>query len=164
MSTSVPALYGLFLVTGGIKNVEAAFSYRNFNDAWTKPPVWDYDAAFYNFGVHPYMGGMWYLASRNRHGGIIESFAISAFGTFSFEYIIESFSQQPSINDLITTPLLGAALGEASYQLIKKMKSDHHLNLPEKICITFLDPVEVLSRGFRYKKLATDCKAVPKIE
>lgn len=155
--SSVTTLSGLFLVSGGLKNMEAMVSWRQFKSAWQKPPVMDYDAAFYNYGVHPYMGNIFYLASRDRGGRAASSFFVACITTVSFEYLIESFSQPPSINDLIVTPVLGSLLGECSYRLIRHMKADHRLNLAEKITYTLLDPAEVLRKGYKLPPVIKHC-------
>ena len=148
-ASSVTTLSGLYLYSGGVKNVKAMISWQQFKSAWQQPPVVDYDAAFYNYGVHPYMGNLFYLSSRNRGGSAASSFLVSAITAASFEYIIESFTQPPSINDLIITPVLGSILGECSFRVIRHMKADHHFNLLEKIGFTLLDPAEVLRHGYK---------------
>ena len=153
--TSYPALATVLLINGGFYQLRHSFYASGFVDAWTQPPVWDYDPFFYNFMVHPYLGSMLYLSSRNRQGNMIQSFAIATIGSFSFEYIFESFNQRPSINDLILTPLIGSAAGELIYRVEKRMKRDNRLILPEKIFITAFDPMYVLQCGFRYREMVS---------
>ena len=41
-----------------------------------------------------------------------------------FEYLVESWSERPSIQDLIVTPVVGSILGELIYLATKEMRKD----------------------------------------
>ncbi len=80
-------------------------------------PVWDKDDHFLNYVMHPYFGGVYYTAAR--HAGYDEwkSFMYSfTMSTFFWEYGVEAFAEVPSIQDIIVTPVFGAAVGEIMYQ------------------------------------------------
>ncbi|WP_087020009.1 DUF3943 domain-containing protein [Thaumasiovibrio subtropicus] len=80
-------------------------------------PVWDKDDHFLNYVMHPYFGGVYYTAAR--HAGYDEwkSFMYSfTMSTFFWEYGVEAFAEVPSIQDIIVTPIFGAAVGELMYQ------------------------------------------------
>ncbi len=80
-------------------------------------PVWDKDDHVLNYVMHPYFGGVYYTAAR--HAGYDEwkSFLYSfTMSTFFWEYGIEAFAEVPSIQDIIVTPVFGAAVGELMYK------------------------------------------------
>jgi len=129
---------------------------NRYKRTFTSPPVWDRDSISWNYGVHPIMGSFSYLAYRNRKAHWAEAFAGSAINSAIYEYIIAGGTQQPSINDMIVTPVLGSLLGEGIYRLKKQLLRDHHLNFIEKVAITVTDPFEVFYYGFNYHKL---CRA-----
>lgn len=79
-------------------------------------PVWDRDDHYLNYLMHPYFGGVYYTAARHAGYGQFESFLYSAvLSTFFWEYGVESFAEVPSWQDIIVTPLFGAAVGELMY-------------------------------------------------
>ena len=64
-----------------------------------------------NFLAHPLSGGAYFHAARSNNLSLGASMAY-AFGTsFVWEYVLE-FREKVSINDLITTPVAGIAIGE----------------------------------------------------
>ena len=56
--------------------------------------------------------------------------------------------ERPSIQDLITTPGTGIALGELFHHLTKKMRRDG-FTTGEKILVTLMNPSYVLNNGYR---------------
>lgn len=129
---------------------------KTYQKTFTMPPVWDKDSISWNYGVHPIMGSVSYLAYRNKGGHWAEAFAGAAINSAIYEYLIAGGTQRPSINDLIVTPVLGSLLGEGIYRLKKRMVSDHYLSFIEKVIITATDPFEALYYGFNYGKI---CRA-----
>ena len=94
---------------------------RELDNLWNKwqdniadGPTWDSDDDYLNYVMHPYFGGVYYTASRHagfdRYESLLYSFAMS---TFFWEYGVEAFTERPSSQDLIITPLFGALAGEA---------------------------------------------------
>jgi Domain of unknown function (DUF3943) len=121
----------------------------NFGRAYTTLPVWDGDIYFHNWIGHPYAGAFYYNMIRSQGGTIGQSFAFSAFQSVMWEYVLESWAEQPSIQDLISTPLIGAVVGELfhrwSMAIIKKGK----LNFGQKALVFFLNPSYVINNGYR---------------
>ena len=74
-------------------------------------PVWDKDHWGVNYLLHPYWGGGYYIRGRERGFSRRESFWIAALYSTVYEFGIESFLEQPSIQDIIVTPVAGAAVG-----------------------------------------------------
>ena len=69
---------------------------RQFQKAWTKPPVFDSDRAVVNFLGHPYAGMLYYLSQRNYGESPLYSFLFSALTSTGFEYFIESWGNSPA--------------------------------------------------------------------
>ena len=79
-------------------------------------PIWDEDEHYLNYIMHPYFGGVYYVAARHAGFDEFESFLYSfAMSTFFWEYGVEAFAEIPSIQDVIVTPLFGALAGELMY-------------------------------------------------
>ncbi|WP_261396610.1 DUF3943 domain-containing protein [Photobacterium rosenbergii] len=86
-------------------------------DNVSEGPVWDKDDHWLNYIMHPYFGGVYYTAARHSGFNEWESFLYSAtMSTFFWEYGVEAFAEVPSIQDIIVTPLFGAAVGEWMFQ------------------------------------------------
>lgn len=143
----------VYIKEDNLGNLARIYSLKTSKRTFTLPPVWDRDSISWNYGVHPVMGSFSYLAYRNKGGHWAEAFAGAAINSAIYEYLIAGGTQQPSINDLIVTPVLGSLLGEGFYQLKKKLLKDQHLNFIEKVVITVTDPFEVFYYGFNYRKL-----------
>jgi hypothetical protein len=77
--------------------------------------VWDNDMFLTNLFLHPYQGGMYYNAARTNGMNEGASWLYAVAGSLSWEYLFEC--ELPSLNDFISTPIGGFALGEMSYRL-----------------------------------------------
>jgi len=75
-------------------------------------PVIDEDKFYINYILHPYWGAAYYVRARERGYGRLDSFWYSAFLSTFYEFGPESLFEQPSIQDVIVTPLFGAWLGD----------------------------------------------------
>ncbi len=121
----------------------------NFVRAWTELPVWDGDNNFHNWIGHPYAGAFYYNMIRSQGGTVVQSFAFAAFQTVMWEYVIESFAEQPSIQDLVATPIMGAVLGELFNRWSVAILRKGHLNFGQKALVFFLNPSYVINNGYR---------------
>lgn len=119
-------IFGLSLATAGLMTLLPS-SITNWDDEdrnlsnlgkkwWdnvSSGPVWDQDDHFLNYVMHPYFGGVYYTTARHSGFNEWESFLYSAtMSTFFWEYGVEAFAEPPSIQDIIVTPIFGAAVGE----------------------------------------------------
>lgn len=121
---------------------------QNLKRSWTKPPVFDHDKWQLNYIAHP-VGGMYtYLTERNHNRSIWRAFGYSLFTSCMWEYVIEGIAEQPSIQDLIVTPIAGSLLGEGIFQLTIMMRKNG-FTLTEKIITTVINPIYVIQRGFK---------------
>lgn len=74
-------------------------------------PVIDKDEFYINYLLHPYWGAAYYVRARERGYDGRESFWYSALMSAMYEFGAEALFEEPSIQDLIVTPVFGAWLG-----------------------------------------------------
>jgi len=90
----------------------------NWSEHVSKGPVVDGDKWAINYIGHPVSGSFYYQVARHDGFGVIGSTLYSAAMSGLFwEFGIEAMAEIPSTQDLIVTPLGGALLGEAFYQV-----------------------------------------------
>ncbi len=106
----------------------SAFARNVGPESWQKnlthPWVIDPDVFATNTFGHSYQGGLYFGAARELGIGFYPSIAYSTFGSFVWEVFAET--NTPSINDMVSTSLMAAPLGEAlhrSSQLITGVPS-----------------------------------------
>ncbi|NDK55686.1 DUF3943 domain-containing protein [Pontibacter fetidus] len=95
-------------------------------DTWkrnlTTRPEWDTDFFGINFIGHPYQGTLYFNAARTQGYSYWQSLPFAVGGSLTWEYFGEN--TLPSYNDMIYTPLNGAALGEILYRISTKVLDD----------------------------------------
>jgi hypothetical protein len=97
----------------------------NYRENVAAGPVWDNDGAAINYIGHSYAGSIYYVVARKSGFSVMKSFGYTfLMSTFFWEYGLEAFAEKPSKQDLLITPLLGAALGEALYHLGLKIEAN----------------------------------------
>jgi hypothetical protein len=110
--------------------------------------AWDKDHWAVNYVSHPYWGAGYYIRGRERGFGRKESFWIAALYSTVYEFGIESFLEQPSIQDIIVTPVAGAALGLYFEKVRDRIRSKPTpLSFSDKIKLGLTDPLGALNRG-----------------
>jgi hypothetical protein len=134
--------------TGATKEGAYQEAWEIFQDAWTKPPVFDKDRAVVNYLGHPYFGMSYYLTQRNVGESPLRSFLFSVAMSTAFEYLVESWAERPSIQDLIVTPIVGSIYGELVFRATQAMRKNG-FTTAEKITVTILNPLYVLQNGYR---------------
>jgi len=135
-------------LTGADHEDEWEEASAHFKEAWTKPPVIDKDRAAVNYLGHPYFGMNFYLSQRNYGESPLYSFLFATLTSTCFEYFIESWSERPSIQDLLITPIVGSILGELVFRATQEMRKDG-LTTGEKVILTVINPLYVLQNGYR---------------
>lgn len=126
-----------------------------FEDWWdnvSSGPVWDDDDWWINYIGHPYFGGVYYQVARKSGYRPWDSFVYSfLMSTFYWEYGLEAFAEQPSYQDLILTPVVGAFWGEWSYRKEKQIRQRGGKVLGSSVLgsvsLFFLDPVDSIGVG-----------------
>lgn len=122
-----------------------------YKNSFTKPPVIDHDAFITNYIGHPYQGGFYYNCVRSQGATVLQSSLFCLSQTLLWEYIWEAGIEQPSIQDLITTPLGGVIVGELSHFATIKM-GRHGFNTFEKVVTCIINPSWVINNKFVFNK------------
>lgn len=110
-------------------------------------PVWDQDAWYLNWVGHTYFGGVFYQVARKSGYRQWDSFIYSALlSTFYWEYGIEAFSEPPSIQDIVITPIFGWVYGEWAFNKEKAIVANDGKAMNSEfwgsVALFFLDPVD----------------------
>jgi len=87
--------------------------------------VWDTDQWDINYIMHPYWGSAYYVRARERGYDENAAFWYSAALSASFEFGFEAFFEEPSLQDIIVTPVAGAFLGMYFMKLRKEIRARH---------------------------------------
>ncbi len=115
-------------------------------------PVIDEDEFVINYIGHPVSGAIYYSMARNDGLDPFESFMFSfVMSSFVWEMGYEAFAEIPSIQDLISTPVVGAFLGEYMYCLEKELDKNGGIVWGSKslgnISYFFLNPMGRMAQG-----------------
>lgn len=111
-------------------------------------PVMDKDAAYINYGLHPYWGATYYIRGRERGLDQTYSFAYSFALSALYEFGVEALAEKPSIQDLIATPVLGSLLGAYIVEPWREsIKSKQELRWYDHTVLVLTDPLGVICLG-----------------
>jgi|WetSurMetagenome_2_1015567.scaffolds.fasta_scaffold428573_1 hypothetical protein len=124
---------------------------RQYHDSYTKPPVIDHDMFITNYIGHPYQGGFYYNTVRSQGATILQSSLFCLGQSLLWEYGWEAGLEQPSIQDLITTPLAGILVGELCHVATLKM-SRHGFTKWEKVAVCIINPAFAFNNKLIFKK------------
>jgi hypothetical protein len=118
-------------------------------------PVIDEDDFAINYIGHPVSGAYYYVVARHDGYGWFGSFMYSTFvSTFVWEYGYEALAEIPSIQDLISTPIVGALMGEGMYHLEKKLDKNGGLVFGSRtfgnVCYALLNPFGRLAESLNF--------------
>ncbi|MDA3837652.1 MAG: DUF3943 domain-containing protein [Candidatus Delongbacteria bacterium] len=100
----------------------AKISFESIENNVCNPWVWDDDGFTVNQIGHPLQGSLYYSLARNKDHSYFGSIPFVAIGSIHWEYIMET--ERPAINDLITTTLGGAMLGEIIFRISDEILDD----------------------------------------
>ena len=130
----------------------------------------DEDSWYINYVGHSYSGALYYAVARHNGLSEFESFGYSCLmSTFYWELGLEGYFEQPSIQDLIITPIIGSILGyafEKTANMIKKNEGEIlGSKLAGNIALLVLDPINPLIEsntklGKKLKKMGVRTKFV----
>lgn len=126
-----------------VRNKNSRIFSASFSGWWnniTQWPEWDDgDPFFTNWVTHPLIGSVEYLYYRAMgHGFLVSALGVLVQSTF-FEYTIEGTVETPSLQDLISTPVVGTAVGFALEQSSDWLVSTDFV--PAKILGHILNPM-----------------------
>ncbi|MCI0518118.1 MAG: DUF3943 domain-containing protein [Woeseiaceae bacterium] len=113
-------------------------------------PTWDTDDFYINYILHPYWGGAYFVRSRERGYGDADSFWYAAALSASYEFGAEALFEQPSIQDLIVTPVGGWFVGRYFMGLRESILAGHfsgsELPFRERFLLAATDPLGAINR------------------
>jgi hypothetical protein len=121
---------------------------NQYRKSFTEAPVIDYDLWFINYIGHPYQGGFYYNTVRAQNASIWQSSLFCIGQSLIWEYGWEAGMEQPSVQDLITTPFLGIMVGELSHVATVKM-SRNGFRWYEAAAVCLINPSYALNNGFK---------------
>jgi hypothetical protein len=114
-----------------------------------KDPHWDTDDLWLNYIAHPYWGATYYIRARERGFGTFGSFWYSALLSSLYEFGIECFFEQPSIQDLIFTPVGGTLVGKFIFEPIREnIKAKPELKWYDHAGLFLTDPLGAVNSLF----------------
>jgi hypothetical protein len=113
-------------------------------------PQWDTDKYYLNYILHPYWGAGYYVRSRENGYDERASFWYSAAMSAAFEFGAEALFEQPSIQDLIITPVAGTILGEHFMRIRKRIVARGVPGEPvpfgDRLVLVLTDPIGAINR------------------
>lgn len=123
----------------------------NMRRAYTAPPVFDHDKWYINYIGHPYQGTVFYNAVRSQNAKMWQSALFTLGQVYVWEYVIEAGLEQPSIQDLIVTPISGILLGEGIHRATMAM-AKNGFTWYEATAVVILNPMFAINNGFKFAK------------
>ncbi len=111
---------------------------------------WDSDDLVVNYVGHPYFGAVYFVSGYER--GLTRNGALgySAMLSTLFEFGFEAFFEQPSIQDLLVTPIFGSVLGAYFVQVrdrvFQRMARQGVTTTRDKLILGLTDPMGSLNR------------------
>ena len=110
---------------------------------------WDDDYLGTNMFAHPYNGSIYFNAGRSNGYNFWQSELFAIGGSAMWEMFMEN--EYPSTNDIIATPIGGAALGEVLYRTSDLVIDDRTAGwnrFGREVALFVLDPMRGLTRIF----------------
>lgn len=121
----------------------------NLKRAYSAPPIFDNDKWYINYIGHPYQGTVFYNSVRSQKAKIWQSALFCLGQVYVWEYIVEAGLEQPSIQDLIVTPLAGIAVGELIHFGTMRM-ARNGFKWYEAVVVTIINPMFILNNGYHF--------------
>lgn len=113
-------------------------------------PQWDTDDYYLNYILHPYWGAGYFVRARENGYDERAAFWYSAAMSTAFEFGAEALFEQPSIQDLIVTPVAGAILGEYFMHvragILERRDPGKPLPLGDRLLLVLTDPIGAINR------------------
>lgn len=125
---------------------------KGLDDWWdnVKNPVWDGDDFVINYVLHPYWGATYFVRARERGYGDAGAFWYSALLSTLYEYGVEAFFENPSIQDLVVTPVGGAVVGQQFMKLRanirERVRQEGRYRRGDRWWLVLTDPLGALNR------------------
>ena len=109
--------------------------------------VWDSDRIATNHLGHPYNGGLYFMGARSCGLNFWQSIPYAVGGSLLWELFAEK--EPPGLNDMIATPLAGAAFGEVFYRTANLIRDDSTTGLERvgrEVAACIFNPVSFVDR------------------
>lgn len=123
----------------------------NMRRAYTAPPVFDHDKWYINYIGHPYQGTLFYNSVRSQNAKMWQSALFTLGQVYVWEYVIEAGLEQPSIQDLIVTPIAGILIGEGVHRATMAM-AKNGFKWYEATAVVIINPMFAINNGFKFAK------------
>lgn len=124
---------------------------NQFEESYSNPPVLDNDDWPVNYVGHPYQGSFYYNSLRSQDVNFWYSSLFCLGNTLLWEYVWEAGFEQPSMQDLIVTPVAGILLGELIHRATITM-SKNGFRWYEIVLVTGLNPAYAINNKFVFNK------------
>lgn len=137
-------------VSGWDEESKDEFSFEKWRDNVSNP-TWDKDEDYINYILHPYWGAAYFVRARERGYNNHQSFWYSVLLSTLFEFGFEAMFEQPSIQDLVVTPVFGSLLGAYFMRVRETVKQRNagvtEVSTGDKVLLFATDPLGGLNRG-----------------
>src|SRR5512139_201405 len=133
-------------ISGWSDEQKENYSISRWRDNVSKP-VWDEDVWWINYVTHPYWGGAYYIQARERGLTRVQSFWYSALISALYEYGAEALAEPVSIQDLVSTPVVGSLVGEYLFTPLRQRirAKSGELDWSDKAALFITDPLGVIN-------------------
>lgn len=153
LSYQVAAIGLLYVLPEGVSNwSEEQKDDYSLAEWWdnVQRPQWDDDELWLNYLAHPYWGAAYYVRARERRYGKKSAFWYAVAMSTAYEFGAEALFEQPSIQDLVVTPVAGALLGDYFMSLRESIRSRYQpgeaMLLRHKTLLGLTDPLGAINR------------------
>jgi len=136
-------------VSGWSREEKEEYSLSVWWDHVTHPRM-DSDEFYINYLLHPYWGGAYYVRAKERGFSDRESFWYAAQLSAYYEFGAEALFEQPSIQDLIITPVFGKVVGryfmEARAGVRERESASGRRSIRDQWIWVLTDPLGAINR------------------
>jgi len=136
-------------ISGWSEESKDEVSFKKWRDNVSNP-TWDKDEDYINYILHPYWGAAYYVRARERGYNSHQSFWYSVLLSSLYEFGFEALFEQPSIQDLVVTPVFGSLLGVYFMRLRETVKQRNagvtEVSTGDKVLMFATDPLGGLNR------------------
>ena len=113
-------------------------------------PQWDSDDFYLNYVLHPYWGAAYYVRARERGYDETGAFWYSVAMSSAFEFGVEALFEEPSLQDIVVTPVAGVILGEYFMAVRERTLARYGPGQPmafrDRAALALTDPIGALNR------------------
>ena len=153
LSYQIGAIVILYALPESISNwSEEQKETYSLADWWenVRNPTWDDDQFWLNYIAHPYWGAAYYVRARERGFDEQASFWYSVAMSTAFEFGAEALFEQPSIQDIIVTPVGGVIVGEyfmrVRARVAERVTPGEPMAFRDRAILWLTDPIGAINR------------------